>query len=133
MKRTSAMLMISALIMLMSIGCAGTQPMTSVDSDTPLELHYDIQYVDNTAVGVEVLVVSSELPYKMVEIERGMDRAFEKVAYRIPKSAILERQAEFRDVLTATFQDETGADARLFLMNVYQTTWENGSSVVTMK
>ena len=134
MMRKATILLVSALLMALSMGCAGTLPSPSMDEAAPLELHYDIQYIDNTAIGIEVLVMSPELPFKIESFERGMDRAFEQVAYRIPKSAILERQADFRDALTATFKAETGSDdASLFLMNVYQTTWDEGGTVVTMK
>lgn len=134
MMRKTAILILSALLMALSMGCAGTLPQTSTEAAGPLELHYDIQYVDNTAIGIEVLVMSPDLPFKMDTFERGMDRAFEQVAYRIPKSAILERQADFRDLLTATFKAETGTDeASLFLMNIYQTTWDERGTVLTMK
>ncbi|MCB2199424.1 hypothetical protein KQI63_08470 [bacterium] len=134
MMRKATILILSALLMALSMGCAGTLQQASTDEAGPLELHYDIQYVDNTAIGIEVLVMSPELPFKIESFERGMDRAFEQVAYRLPKSTILERQADFRDVLAATFKAETGIDeASLFLMNIYQTTWDERGTVLTLK
>ena len=132
MKRTQLMVVMVALVMALTVGCAGTHTMSSPQVQTePLQLRYDIQYVDNTAIGVEVMVMSPELPWKSVQIQHSMDRAFDRVARQIPKSAILGQQGEFQSVLKATFKDETGHDteASLFVLNVVESDWDEPTTM----
>jgi len=123
MKHRGAILVAFALILALGTGCAGTSQVAQRDSAAePLQLSYDIQYVDHSAIGVELMVMSPELPIRQGVIERGLDDAMRQVARNLPKSSILAQQAGFRDALNSSFQAVTGGtvQASLFVMKVYE-------------
>ncbi len=120
LRRTLAL----ALLVLLT-GCSTQQVLVEKNSG-PLHLRYDIQYVDSTALGVEVLVLTSHEMAAAHRLASDMDRAFNEVAYTMPKSEILMHQDIFRDRLTDAFalHSEYAQSTRLLVVDVFQTTWQ---------
>lgn len=136
MIRHSTRLVALALILALVTGCAGTSRIAQREAaGDPLQLSYDIQYVDNTAISVELMVLSPDLPYRQGVIERSLDRAMGDVARDLPKSHILARQIDFRNALQASFRKATGkhVQASLFVMNVCETGVRERTTQVSMK
>ena len=123
MKHRGAILVALALILALGTGCAGTRQVAQrASAPEPLQLSYAIQYVDQSSIGVELMVMSPELPLHQGTIERGLDHAMSQVARDLPKSSILAQQAGFRDALSTSFRDATEGkvQASLFVMKVYE-------------
>ncbi len=102
MRKTAIALVIMAGFLLMA-GCS-TQIATTRPAAEPMRLHYDINYVDNTAVSVELLVIAPEAVSR-TSIARDLDETVNRVARDLPKSKLLGRQDVFRTALNSTFAE----------------------------
>lgn len=113
MKRKSV-LAIALMGILLSVGCSMQAPLRSSASE-PLHLSYDINYVDNTTVEIDVLVLANgEL--RGTRLARDVDSAIQQVARTLPKSQILQRQDRFRSVLNSTFAEVSPLAERVKLV-----------------
>lgn len=118
MKRTT--LLAFALVgMLLSVGCSMQAPVRSTAASEPLHLSYDINYVDNTTVEVDLLVLSNG-EVRQNKLAKDVDSAIQQVAMTLPKSQILSRQDRFRVALNASFAQVSphAEQVRLVVMGV---------------
>jgi uncharacterized protein YceK len=86
---------------LLLTGCSTQVAMTRPDSE-PMRLHYDINYVDNTAVSVDLMVIAPETVSR-VKIARELDETVNLVVRDLPKSELLGQQDTFLTTLSNTF------------------------------
>ena len=99
-RKMATVLVIVAGFLLMT-GCSSQVAMTRPAAE-PMQLHYDINYVDNSAVSVDLMVIAPETVSR-TRIAHDMDETVNRVVRDLPKSKLLNQQDSFRSALSNTF------------------------------
>ncbi|MCB2213546.1 hypothetical protein KQI52_15640 [bacterium] len=112
-------------LLLFAYGCASVQTVVTEEAATPLQVQYDIQYVDNTTVGINLMVISPDLPRAQKQIEEDLFDVVMAVANDIPKDAILAQQSEFRSSLNNAFRasSDFGENSQVLVLGMTSGTW----------
>ncbi len=124
MNRRHILLIALLPVLLFAYGCASVQPVVTEEA-TPLQVQYDIQYVDNTMVGINLMVISPDLPRAQKQIEEDLFEVVMAVANDIPKDAILTQQSEFRSSLNNAFRasSDFGETSQVLVIGMTSGTW----------
>ena len=99
-RKTLTALVVVAGFLLMT-GCSSQVAITRPAAE-PMQLHYDINYVDNTAVSVDLMVFAPET-ISRAKIAHDLDETVNQVVRDLPKSKLLNQQDSFRSALSNTF------------------------------
>lgn len=110
-------------LLLLGSGCAYQQPV--MEQTGPLYVQYDIQYSDYTMVGIDLMVMSPDLPRAADKIEADLFEAFTSVSHAVTKEEILKDQTTFRNTLNDAFAEVSpyGDSAHIVLMSMNQGNW----------
>jgi|GEM_PF-3191176 len=117
MKKTLLFILVF-VVMTMTIGCSCKTSL--LNEAGPLQSTYDIQYEDDTAVSIELMLLSPKLSSKANAIQNDLDEAVNDVARKLPKSVILSRQDQLRLELDKSFKEVSNEEAHLVVMGVYE-------------
>lgn len=111
------------VVLAFGTGCAVTVP--QVEDPLPLVVQYDIQYVDNTKIGIDLMLLSADETLTTASVEEDVYRSVQNVADALPQSAILQRQSEFRQAVADEFRRTSPyADkVQIVVVEVFSGTW----------